>query len=252
MRPVVALTGGSGGIGRAAAAAFARSGFAVLIAGRDAAALAQAEAEAARAAAGAPGAPAPALATLAADLAAPGGASAVVDTAVRRFGRLDVLVSGAAVTGPLRRPLWEVTDDAWQAVLDANLTAAWRTAAAALRHAIAAGTPLRLVQVSSGIARGAVAGLGPYGVSKWALEGLSAALAADAERAPVAVTVVTVRPPSVRSAMTRAWLPEAEAARLPGPEIVAPALLEAAIAPRERVHGRVLRVAPDGAIEMLG
>ena len=53
--------------------------------------------------------------------------------------------------------------------------------------------------------------------------------------------------------MTRAWLPEAEYARLPGPEVVAPALLEAATAASERVHGHVLRARTgDGEVEIVG
>lgn len=243
----MALTGGSRGIGRAAARAFARAGFDVLIAARDAAALRDAEDEIASAC---PDRRAQ-VACVAADVSTAAGAAAVVAGAVARFGRLDVLVNDAGVAGPLRTPLWDVTEEDFRAVLEVNVTGAWRCASAAVRHAIAVGRPLRLVQVSSGIARGAVAGLGAYGASKRALEGLSAAFAADAAGAPVPITVVTVRPPSVRSAMTRAWMTRAEYEQLPGPEVVTPALLEAATAPRERVHGRVLRAGPGGEVEIV-
>ena len=158
------MTGGSRGIGRAAALAFARAGFDVLIAARDAAALRDVEAEIASDPAGG----LVGVASVVADVTSHEGAQAVVDAATRRFSRLDVLVNCAGVTGPLRTPLWEVSDADWSAVLEANVTSAWRCAAAAVRNAIASGTPLRLVQVSSGIARGAAPGLGVYGTSKWA------------------------------------------------------------------------------------
>lgn len=80
---VVIVTGGSSGIGRAAALRFAALGARMLITGRRAAALETVAAERAD------------LVGLVADAASPKDAVRVVDEAVERWGRLDVLVNNA-------------------------------------------------------------------------------------------------------------------------------------------------------------
>jgi 3-oxoacyl-[acyl-carrier protein] reductase len=84
---VALVTGGSKGIGRACALGLAAEGCRVAIAARGADALREAAAELEKAGAEALAVPA--------DLAEAGGARAVVDAVVGRFGRLDVLVNNA-------------------------------------------------------------------------------------------------------------------------------------------------------------
>ena len=60
--------------------------------------------------------------TVAADLTQPGAARAVVSRALERFGRVDVLVNVAGISG--RKfgdgPTHEATDEGWDAVMDTN------------------------------------------------------------------------------------------------------------------------------------
>ncbi|MEU4035515.1 SDR family NAD(P)-dependent oxidoreductase [Streptomyces collinus] len=86
-RRAVVVTGGGTGIGRAAARAFHEDGARVLVVGRSAETL-RATAD------GYDG-----IRCLTADVRAPEAAEAIVSAALREFGRLDVLVNNAAVTG---------------------------------------------------------------------------------------------------------------------------------------------------------
>src|ERR1700722_14284945 len=108
---VVLITGALAGIGRATAEAFARQGAAVVVSGRrdeEGQALAAelrklgAEAEYIRA-----------------DVSSEAEVQALVDGAVQAFGRLDVAVNNAGLTG-VRGPLSTQTLDAYNAVFDAN------------------------------------------------------------------------------------------------------------------------------------
>ncbi len=103
---VAIVTGGSKGIGRACAAGLAAEGCRLVLCARGAAALERA-AEALRA----KGAE---VLTVAADLAEPAAAGRVVDAAVERFGRLDVLVNNAGAIrggGFLGTPAEQWADD---------------------------------------------------------------------------------------------------------------------------------------------
>jgi short-subunit dehydrogenase len=81
---VCLVTGATGGIGRAAALALARSGADVIASGRDQAALRELEANAN-------------VVTIAADLAQPGAGAQLADDALALRGRVDVLVNCAGV-----------------------------------------------------------------------------------------------------------------------------------------------------------
>lgn len=101
-----------------------------------------------------------------------------VATALREFGRLDVLVNNTGIN-PAYGPLTELDDSAARKIMDVNVLAAlsW------VRHALAAGLGSEaggaVVNVAS------IAGLAPspgiayYGVSKAALLGLTMQLAAE-------------------------------------------------------------------------
>ncbi|RAY12699.1 ketoreductase [Actinomadura craniellae] len=105
----VIVTGGGTGIGRATARAFARQGAQVLIVGRTESTLIETAKEH------------PGIRVLAADITDPEVPRLVVDTAVREFGRLDVLVNNAAVLG--YRPLPHIDRDLADRQLGTNLVA---------------------------------------------------------------------------------------------------------------------------------
>jgi 3-oxoacyl-[acyl-carrier protein] reductase len=69
-----------------------------------------------------------------------------VAEAISQFGRLDIVVANAGIARTV--PSLELTDAAWQAVVDVNLAGAWRCFRAALPHMISAGYGRLLVASS--------------------------------------------------------------------------------------------------------
>lgn len=209
MSRAVLVTGGSGGIGRAVAEAFAAAGDRVAVHyGRSASA---AEATVA-------GLPGDGHLAVRADLADAGEVAAAVDTAARRLGGLDVLVNNAGVFTahpPLTTDYvgWQA---AWSHTLAVNLVGAANATFCAVPHLLARGGGA-VVNVSS---RGAFRGepdCPAYGASKAGLNafGQSMALAL----APHGITVATVAPGFVDTEMARQVLdgPGGDAVRAQSP-----------------------------------
>ena len=99
-----------------------------------------------------------------------------------------LVVGNAGILGPLS-PLGHVTADAWNEVLEINLTANWRlirTLDPLLRRSEAG----RAIFVTSGAAAAPARLLGPYAVSKAGLEALVKVYAHEVENTPVRVNLV--------------------------------------------------------------
>jgi citronellol/citronellal dehydrogenase len=124
---VALVSGGGTGIGRASALEFAGTGASVVVCGRREEPLERTRA-AIEAAGGA------CLATPA-DLREPDQAARVVDAAIERFGRIDVLVNNAG--GQFAAPAEEISDNGWRAVERVTVDAVWTvTRAVATRSMI--------------------------------------------------------------------------------------------------------------------
>lgn len=139
----------------------------------------------------------------------------------QRFGRLDILVSNAAMLGPLS-PLNHISAKEWYEVFELNLHANWRlirTLDPLLRAAPAA----RGVFVTSGAARRCRAYWGPYSTSKAALDALVKTYANELINTPVRINLFD--PGRVATRMRAQAYPGEDPATLPKPEQVAPAML---------------------------
>ncbi|MFC6508462.1 SDR family NAD(P)-dependent oxidoreductase [Promicromonospora citrea] len=127
------------------------------------------------------------LLQIAADVRDPAAVQAAVDRAVEAFGRLDVVVNNAGTMS--YGFVEEFTDEQVRAQLETNFFgAAWVTRAVApvLRRQGSG----HLIQVSSIGGVAGFAGTGLYSASKFALEGLSEAVAHELGAFGVAVTIV--------------------------------------------------------------
>lgn len=121
---VVAITGGSEGIGRATALRFAAEGAKVAICARRADALNAFADELKKSGCD--------VLAVVADAAKAGDAERFIEDTVKRFGRIDVVVNNAGGTG--QSPFDTVDDKAWQDDLDVKVFAHIRTARAAVPH----------------------------------------------------------------------------------------------------------------------
>lgn len=163
---VALVTGGGSGIGQAAALALAAEGASVVVAGRRADAVARTVAmvrDAGRDAV-----------DVVVDVADEDQVAAMVDTAVRRFGRLDVAANCAAL--PPGGPILEISSEQFDRTIAVNLRGMWlsvRYEAAAMRAASGGS----IVNVSSVSAQHG--GPSDYAASKAGVEGLTRGAAGE-------------------------------------------------------------------------
>jgi NAD(P)-dependent dehydrogenase (short-subunit alcohol dehydrogenase family) len=186
---VAIITGASSGIGRATALAFAREGHRVLAVGRQTAALDGVVSEVA-----ASGSRAVALAV---DVTAEGAAERIVQRAIDGLGGIDVLVNAAGIIGS--GTIETTSDQAWDAMLDINVSAPFRLMRAAVPHLAA--RKGAVVNVSSVTGLRSFPGVLAYCVSKAAVDHLTRCAAL--ELAPKGVRVNAVNPGVVVSNLHR-------------------------------------------------
>ncbi|TCR65614.1 SDR family oxidoreductase [Bosea sp. BK604] len=175
---VVIVTGGSSGIGRAAALDFAELGAKVIVTARRAAALEEAASIH------------PNITALVADVASPEDAERTVGKAIETWGRLDVLVNNAGAGAIL--PLAEVTAERIASIFAVNVIGPSLLAAAALPHLIA--TKGAIVNISSTFGHKPGAGLSHYAASKAALEHLTRCWALELAPHGIRVNAVAAGP----------------------------------------------------------
>src|SRR2546423_319986 len=120
---------------------------------------------------------------------------AVAEAAYQAFGRLDILVSGAAPHDPSGTVIETGLAD-WQRVLDINLTGAFLLSRAGLPHMIAGGGG-SILFIASQLGRGGSAGRPAYCATKGALIQLAKAMAID--HAAQNIRVNTLSPGAVET-----------------------------------------------------
>jgi NAD(P)-dependent dehydrogenase (short-subunit alcohol dehydrogenase family) len=185
---VVIVTGAWRGLGRAAAERFHERGASVAVNVRDRTRAEELAASIGERVIAVPG-----------DIAAPGVAEEIVETTVKRFGRLDVVVNNAAFARSTRFP--DLTTDEWRAALDVNLTAPFLLTKAAL-PTMRAQNYGRIINISSSAGR-MVSTLGGahYTASKAGLLGFTRAAAKELGK--FGITVNAVCPGMIDTELTR-------------------------------------------------
>ena len=179
---VALVTGGSRGLGKAMARAYAEHGAQVLICSRG-----EDELKGAAAEIGA------GLNTrvewMTADLADRQEPQRVADEALKRFGRVDVLVNIAGGNQPQR--VDQITDEAWDRIIELNLSGIMRLTRAVLPQMMERGWG-RIIHTSSVLGLGGKKERNVYSATKAALVGMARSSALDL--GPFGVTVNCIAP----------------------------------------------------------
>ena len=223
---VAIVTGAGRGIGRATAELFAREGARLVLCARTGKEL-RAACSAIRAAGG------EAVARVT-DIGSARQARALVNLALRRYGRVDLLVNNAGILGP-RIPLVRYPHRDWATVLRINLSGTFYMMQEVARIMVRQRSGC-IITLSSSVGRTGRAGWGAYAVSKFGVEGLSQVLADELR--PAHVCVLTFNPGGTRTAMRAAAYPREDRSALRDPSVAARALLHLAICASPAISGR--------------
>ncbi|HWH40005.1 MAG TPA: SDR family oxidoreductase [Usitatibacter sp.] len=165
MEQRVLVTAGASGIGKEIAKAFAANGAKVCVCDIDEAALEQAASDI------------PGLITKVCDVSKRQDIERMVADSVDALGGLDVLVNNAGISGPTA-PVAELDPDAWEKVMQVDLTGTFNVTRLAIPHLKKSEAGVIIV-MSSVAGRFGYANRSPYCTAKWGLIGLTKTLAIE-------------------------------------------------------------------------
>lgn len=181
----VVITGVSRGLGRAMVSEFIRAGHKVAGCARSADAIAQL-----RASCGPP------HDFAVVDVSADAQVSAWAERVLKAHGAPDLLINNAALINH-NAPLWEVSAEEFSQVVDVNIKGVANVIRRFVPEMIRRGRGV-IVNISSGWGRSADAQVAPYCATKWAIEGMTLALA---QELPHGLAAVALNPGVINTAM---------------------------------------------------
>lgn len=227
-RLTVIVTGASGNLGRAVAAAFAARAANLVLVARSAATLAAAH-----------GAEDAQRAFAAANLLDPDAVEGVVQIALGRFGRIDALanLAGGFRMGP---PTYETPAGDWASMYDTNVRTVLNAVHAVVPRMLAAGGG-KIVNVGAHAALKGVARMAPYCAAKSAVVRITEAMAAELRERNVNVNCVL--PTIIDTPENRAAMPDADPRRWVAPDDLARVIVFLASDDARAIHGAAIPVA---------
>jgi len=201
----VLITGGGRGIGRALALICSREGAKVAITSRTRSELEETTSHAAAAAAAASDSDQssdgsdssnelqPKMSIHVADVANVSEVEDTVKSIVEKWGGIDVLINNAGGSQKSKGPLEKLSSDDLRSILDLNVVSVHVVTSAVLRHAMLPAGGGRIVNISSRAGKVGLPNVSHYCASKFALEGMTAALAEEVKDKGIEVNTVSFR-----------------------------------------------------------
>jgi (+)-trans-carveol dehydrogenase len=125
------------------------------------------------------------------------GLTRAVEDSVGQLGRLDIVLANAGISAPA--PTLEMDEEAWQTMIDVNLTGVWKTLRASVPHIIRGGRGGAVVITSSLAAIHSNPNTAHYAAAKAGLVMLAKVMAK--ELAPKNIRVNTIHPTTVATDM---------------------------------------------------
>lgn len=181
---VAVITGGSSGIGKATALAFAREGAKVAIGARR-----EAEGNSVVKEIREAGGEAIFVKT---DVTNPAQIQALVQATIDTYGKLDVAFNNAGTEGDQLAPIIEDTESNIRRIFDVNVLGVWHAMRAQIPHIVEHGGSI--INNSSVAGRRGFGAFSAYAASKYAVEGLSRSAAHEVAGAKVRINTVAPGP----------------------------------------------------------
>jgi NAD(P)-dependent dehydrogenase (short-subunit alcohol dehydrogenase family) len=231
---VAIVTGGGRGIGKAIALGLAGAGASVVVCSRT-----QKEIEEVTTEIGRMGRKALAVAT---DLTAADQLEKLVNTTIKEFGRIDILVNNAARS--FLRSLMDLREDGWDKVFNTNVRAVWLLSRIVARKMVEQKKG-RIINITTVGAEKAELGMAAYGCSKAALKMLTRCMAR--EWAQYGINVNAVGPGLTRTDFSKPIWSNPEVAKH-----VAQGIPKGRLAEPEEIVGSVLFLASEAAAFITG
>jgi NAD(P)-dependent dehydrogenase (short-subunit alcohol dehydrogenase family) len=238
--PVVLITGGLTGIGRAAAIAFAKAGNQVVVSGR--------RQDAGEALLGELRSFGGEAEFIQADVRNEAEVRHLIDRTIERFGRLDTAVNNAGTEGK-PGPVIEQTPESYAETFDTNVLGTLLSMKHELRVMTAQGSG-SIVNISSTYGHEGAKGASVYAASKHAVEGMTKSAALEAAGSGVRVNAVAPGPTDTGMFSRFTGTPERKAAlaygvplgRIGQPDEIARAILFLAADAASFVTGQIITV----------
>ena len=113
-----------------------------------------------------------------------------VAKALKKFGKIDILVHCGGIRGSMTTPIIELSEEEWRAIIDINLTGSFFISKAVAKTMIPNGEGKKIVLIGSKAATQGYAGSSGYCASKHGVLGMGRTLAAELAQYKINVNII--------------------------------------------------------------